>query len=248
MIVGQHNFREKSYTQPTYCDYCTKLLVGLVNQGLKCSECGTNVHEKCQNKIEARCEQTKRKPSDLPSSKKDKQRETSKASKPKNNDVKIPSTKADSPKTEYTEDATSLFAPMPKSKKGKLDAPTTPVPGSPQVSPRTSRSPSIASTSAGPQPMAGSSTKVQQTHQLVDEVVDIMKNNFDKMNDRQDKLENLEDNADRLREKANLFQTNARDIKKKMWLKNYKMWIIIIVVALLIIGIIVAAVLLQHKK
>lgn len=36
-IVGNHNFRLKSYSKPTYCDYCEKLLVGLVNQGLRCT-------------------------------------------------------------------------------------------------------------------------------------------------------------------------------------------------------------------
>ncbi len=33
-----HKFNLNNYMTPTYCDYCSQLLVGLIKQGLKC-EC-----------------------------------------------------------------------------------------------------------------------------------------------------------------------------------------------------------------
>lgn len=32
-----HNFREKNYLTPTFCEHCGQLLVGLFKQGLKCT-------------------------------------------------------------------------------------------------------------------------------------------------------------------------------------------------------------------
>lgn len=40
---------------PTFCDHCGSLLWGMVKQGLKCDECGMNVHHKCQSKVANLC-------------------------------------------------------------------------------------------------------------------------------------------------------------------------------------------------
>uniref|UniRef100_A0A915DX14 Phorbol-ester/DAG-type domain-containing protein n=1 Tax=Ditylenchus dipsaci TaxID=166011 RepID=A0A915DX14_9BILA len=32
---------------PTFCDYCGEILVGLIKQGLQCSLCKCNFHKKC---------------------------------------------------------------------------------------------------------------------------------------------------------------------------------------------------------
>ncbi|NXX73445.1 KPCD kinase, partial [Urocolius indicus] len=50
-----HRFKVYNYMSPTFCDHCGSLLWGLVKQGLKCEECGMNVHHKCQNKVANLC-------------------------------------------------------------------------------------------------------------------------------------------------------------------------------------------------
>uniref|UniRef100_A0A8C3X5T4 Protein kinase C delta type n=1 Tax=Cyanoderma ruficeps TaxID=181631 RepID=A0A8C3X5T4_9PASS len=50
-----HRFRVYNYMSPTFCDHCGSLLWGLVKQGLKCEECGMNVHHKCQKKVANLC-------------------------------------------------------------------------------------------------------------------------------------------------------------------------------------------------
>ncbi|XP_045153543.1 protein kinase C delta type [Echinops telfairi] len=50
-----HRFRVYNYMSPTFCDHCGSLLWGLVKQGLKCADCGMNVHHKCQKKVANLC-------------------------------------------------------------------------------------------------------------------------------------------------------------------------------------------------
>ncbi|XP_048878492.1 protein kinase C delta type-like [Brienomyrus brachyistius] len=50
-----HRFKTYNYMSPTFCDHCGSLLWGLVKQGLKCDECGMNVHHKCQSKVANLC-------------------------------------------------------------------------------------------------------------------------------------------------------------------------------------------------
>uniref|UniRef100_A0A3B3Q8L7 Protein kinase C n=1 Tax=Paramormyrops kingsleyae TaxID=1676925 RepID=A0A3B3Q8L7_9TELE len=50
-----HRFKTNNYMSPTFCDHCGSLLWGLVKQGLKCDECGMNVHHKCQSKVANLC-------------------------------------------------------------------------------------------------------------------------------------------------------------------------------------------------
>ncbi len=44
-----------SYTRPTVCHYCKKLLKGLFKQGLQCRDCKYNVHKKCMDKVPKDC-------------------------------------------------------------------------------------------------------------------------------------------------------------------------------------------------
>ncbi|XP_041837284.1 protein kinase C delta type-like [Melanotaenia boesemani] len=50
-----HRFKLYNYKSPTFCDHCGSLLWGLYRQGLKCEDCGMNVHSYCQKKVANLC-------------------------------------------------------------------------------------------------------------------------------------------------------------------------------------------------
>ncbi|RZF33878.1 hypothetical protein LSTR_LSTR009902 [Laodelphax striatellus] len=50
-----HTFVLHSYTRPTVCHLCKKLLKGLFKQGLQCKDCHYNAHKKCIDKIPKDC-------------------------------------------------------------------------------------------------------------------------------------------------------------------------------------------------
>ncbi|KAI1295433.1 Serine/threonine-protein kinase D1 [Halotydeus destructor] len=50
-----HSFMVHSYTRPTVCQHCKKLLKGLFRQGLQCKDCKFNVHKKCMDKVPMDC-------------------------------------------------------------------------------------------------------------------------------------------------------------------------------------------------
>ncbi|GFS47579.1 hypothetical protein TNCV_3133761 [Trichonephila clavipes] len=50
-----HTFVVHSYTRPTVCQHCKKLLKGLIRQGLQCKDCKFNVHKKCMEKVPMDC-------------------------------------------------------------------------------------------------------------------------------------------------------------------------------------------------
>ncbi|KAJ8924394.1 hypothetical protein NQ315_007190 [Exocentrus adspersus] len=50
-----HTFVLHSYTRPTVCQYCKKLLKGLFKQGLQCKDCNYNAHKKCIDKVPKDC-------------------------------------------------------------------------------------------------------------------------------------------------------------------------------------------------
>ncbi|XP_068576069.1 protein kinase C delta type-like [Cebidichthys violaceus] len=50
-----HRFKQHNYKSPTFCDHCGSLLWGLYKQGLKCEDCGMNVHSNCQKKVANLC-------------------------------------------------------------------------------------------------------------------------------------------------------------------------------------------------
>nr|XP_008516218.1 PREDICTED: vesicle-associated membrane protein 3 isoform X1 [Equus przewalskii] len=88
---------------------------------------------------------------------------------------------------------------------------------------------------AGASSASGSSRRLQQTQNQVDEVVDIMRVNVDKVLERDQKLSELDDRADALQAGASQFETSAAKLKRKYWWKNCKMWAIGIIVVVIII-------------
>uniref|UniRef100_A0A8C9WCN3 Serine/threonine-protein kinase n=2 Tax=Scleropages formosus TaxID=113540 RepID=A0A8C9WCN3_SCLFO len=50
-----HTFVIHSYTRPTVCQYCKKLLKGLFRQGLQCKDCKFNCHKRCSSKVPNNC-------------------------------------------------------------------------------------------------------------------------------------------------------------------------------------------------
>ncbi|GAV01622.1 hypothetical protein RvY_12307-2 [Ramazzottius varieornatus] len=54
-IKVPHTFVIHSYTKPTVCKHCDKLLRGLFKQGYQCKDCKLNVHKKCKELVPADC-------------------------------------------------------------------------------------------------------------------------------------------------------------------------------------------------
>ncbi|XP_060684361.1 serine/threonine-protein kinase D1 [Hemiscyllium ocellatum] len=50
-----HTFVIHSYTRPTVCQYCKKLLRGLFRQGVQCKDCKFNCHKRCAPKVPNNC-------------------------------------------------------------------------------------------------------------------------------------------------------------------------------------------------
>ncbi|XP_071790240.1 serine/threonine-protein kinase D1-like isoform X2 [Asterias amurensis] len=54
-IKVPHTFVVHSYTKPTICQYCRRLLVGLFRQGIQCKDCKFNCHKRCAEKVPKDC-------------------------------------------------------------------------------------------------------------------------------------------------------------------------------------------------
>ncbi|KAI1729042.1 rhoGAP domain-containing protein [Ditylenchus destructor] len=50
-----HNFATFTFKMPHYCDYCRNYLWGIVQQGVRCLDCGFAAHKKCSEKTRHDC-------------------------------------------------------------------------------------------------------------------------------------------------------------------------------------------------
>ncbi|XP_055051364.2 protein kinase D4 [Misgurnus anguillicaudatus] len=50
-----HTFHIHTYTKPTVCQYCFRLLKGLFRQGMQCSDCKFNCHRRCESLVPPDC-------------------------------------------------------------------------------------------------------------------------------------------------------------------------------------------------
>jgi hypothetical protein len=51
----QHHFKTTTFSKPTYCDCCSKLLWGISKQGLQCTDCRANIHRGCETMLMLSC-------------------------------------------------------------------------------------------------------------------------------------------------------------------------------------------------
>ncbi|XP_030286007.1 protein kinase D4 isoform X1 [Sparus aurata] len=55
MVQVPHTFHIHTYTKPTICQYCHRLLKGIFRQGLQCSDCRFNCHRRCEQLVPRDC-------------------------------------------------------------------------------------------------------------------------------------------------------------------------------------------------
>ncbi|KAJ3613039.1 hypothetical protein NHX12_019295 [Muraenolepis orangiensis] len=59
MVLGRvkvpHTLAVHTYTRPTICQYCKRLLKGLFRQGMQCKDCRFNCHKRCAAKVPRDC-------------------------------------------------------------------------------------------------------------------------------------------------------------------------------------------------
>jgi len=83
--------------------------------------------------------------------------------------------------------------------------------------------------------------KVQRVREEISQVKDVMIKNIDKVLERGEKIELLVDRTEDLDKHAFKFKKQSRNLKRSMWWKNVKLWIIIITFVLALIYIILAS-------
>ncbi|MBN3287134.1 CHIN protein, partial [Polyodon spathula] len=50
-----HNFKVHTFRGPHWCEYCANFMWGLIAQGVKCADCGLNVHKQCSKVVPNDC-------------------------------------------------------------------------------------------------------------------------------------------------------------------------------------------------
>uniref|UniRef100_A0A4X2LUP4 Beta-chimaerin n=1 Tax=Vombatus ursinus TaxID=29139 RepID=A0A4X2LUP4_VOMUR len=51
-----HNFKVHTFRGPHWCEYCANFMWGLIAQGVRCSDCGLNVHKQCSKHVPNDCQ------------------------------------------------------------------------------------------------------------------------------------------------------------------------------------------------
>ncbi|XP_008397233.1 N-chimaerin [Poecilia reticulata] len=50
-----HNFKVHTFRGPHWCEHCARFMWGLMAQGVKCADCGMNVHKECSAQVPNDC-------------------------------------------------------------------------------------------------------------------------------------------------------------------------------------------------
>ncbi|CAF1116489.1 unnamed protein product [Adineta steineri] len=93
-----------------------------------------------------------------------------------------------------------------------------------------------------------SPSDVQQLHGQVDEVMNVMKNNIALELERDGALHDIEHKSSILTEGARDLYLGSKELKKKYWWKNQRIWIILYIIVALVITIIIIATVAGGKK
>jgi len=88
---------------------------------------------------------------------------------------------------------------------------------------------------------SGKTDRIAKVQDEINQVKDVMIKNIDKVLERGEKIELLVDKTEVLDQHAFKFKKQSRNLKNKLWWKNIKLWILIIVVLAAIIYIILAS-------
>ncbi len=74
--------------------------------------------------------------------------------------------------------------------------------------------------------------KIQQMKKDIDETKNIMVQNIEKVLERGERIDLLVTRTEEMNEQSYKFKSGATELKKKLWWKNIKLWIVIIVLVL----------------
>ncbi|GMF56732.1 unnamed protein product [Phytophthora fragariaefolia] len=86
-------------------------------------------------------------------------------------------------------------------------------------------------------PDADSLARVQRQ---IDDVKDVMVENIDKVLDRGEKFELLVDRTDKLSRQAVKFERSSTQLRRSMWRRNLKLWLLLVLVGLLLVYLVVS--------
>jgi preprotein translocase subunit SecE len=83
--------------------------------------------------------------------------------------------------------------------------------------------------------------KVDKIGAIQDEVNEVkveVKKNIDKMVENVEDVEKLQEKSNELKDASKEYQNNAQEIRKITWWQNFKLWLILIAIILVVVGII----------
>ncbi|KAI8837010.1 synaptobrevin-domain-containing protein [Chytriomyces cf. hyalinus JEL632] len=89
-----------------------------------------------------------------------------------------------------------------------------------------------------PEPNQARSNKAAEVQNQVNEVMDIMHNNIEKAVARGEKLESISHKAEDLKNGAAKFKKNAVKLHDNLWWKDFKMKVVLFLIAATVIGIV----------
>ena len=80
--------------------------------------------------------------------------------------------------------------------------------------------------------------KIGEIQNEVNEVKVEVKKNIDKMVENVEDVEKLQEKSNELKDASKEYQNNAQEIRKITWWQNFKLWLILIAIILVVVGIV----------